>query len=63
MQIDGILVSTAISTAIYIAYKIINNYRVKSTCNQDNEIIIEIVHPNHRTESPPTPAPSPELPV
>lgn len=47
MEIESVLVSTSISTVIYIIYKIINNYRLKSTCNQNNELIISITPPTH----------------
>ena len=45
MDINSILLSTGLSTGIFIIYKIINNYRLKSECNQNNELVISVVAP------------------
>ena len=43
MDINNILVSTGLSTGVFIVYKIINNYRLKSECNQENQLVISVV--------------------
>lgn len=45
MDINSILLSTGLSTSVFIIYKIINNYRLKSECNQNNELVISVVPP------------------
>ncbi len=48
-NINDILISTSISTALYVIYKTINHYRLKSECNKDNNIItITIVDTNKK---------------
>lgn len=53
MDINNILVSTGLSTGVFIVYKIINNYRLKSECNQDNQLVISIVEPTAPIETHP----------
>lgn len=45
MDINNILISTSLSTAIFIIYKIINNYRLHSTCNENNQLVISLDAP------------------
>lgn len=42
-DINTILINAGISTGIFILYKIINHYRIHSSCNQNNQLVIEIV--------------------
>ena len=37
------LITSAISMGLYGGYKTIQHYRVHSTCNQDNQLVIEVV--------------------
>ena len=42
MDTTNVLISTAISSGLYILYKTINHYRLKSECNKDNQLVITI---------------------
>lgn len=42
-DINTILINAGISTGIFILYKIINHYRVRSSCNSNNELVISVV--------------------
>ena len=43
MNINEALVSSSITSSIYIIYKTIQHYRLKSECNKDNELVVGIV--------------------
>jgi hypothetical protein len=60
MNINDALISSAITSGIYILYKGISHYRLHSTCNQQNQLVVEIVDiekqadkPKENTEMPP----------
>lgn len=55
MDINNILLSTGLSTGVFIVYKIINNYRLKSECNQENQLVISVVPPTTETHPQPHP--------
>ena len=42
--IANALITSGIGSAVYIAYKIIQHYRIHSSCNQDNQLVIEVVN-------------------
>jgi hypothetical protein len=43
MDIQNALISSGITSSIYILYKTIQHYRIHSSCNQNNQLIIEVV--------------------
>lgn len=43
MNINDALISSAITSGIYILYKGINHYRIHSTCNSNNELVISVI--------------------
>ena len=42
-NISNALLTSGIGSTIYFAYKTIQHYRIHSTCNQENQLVIEIV--------------------
>lgn len=46
-NINNILISCSISTGLYIIYKTINHYRLRSSCNSNNELVISVVDTNN----------------
>jgi len=42
------LVTSSISVGLYGLYKVIQHYRVHSSCNQNNELVISVVDVNER---------------
>ena len=62
MDIQNALISSGVTSGIYIIYKTIQNYRIHSSCNKNNQLVIEIVD----IEAPPiveaVVIPSPTLP-
>ena len=53
--ITNALLTSGIGSTIYIAYKTIQHYRIHSTCNQENQLVIEVVNidtppPSHDEE-------------
>jgi hypothetical protein len=52
MNINDALISSAITSGIYILYKGINHYRIHSTCNQQNQLVVEIVDIEKPPEKP-----------
>lgn len=46
-NINNILISCSISTGLYIIYKTINHYRLRSSCNSNNELVISVVERGH----------------
>lgn len=52
-DINTILINAGISTGIFILYKIINHYRIHSSCNQNNQLVIEIVDVERPAENKP----------
>lgn len=60
MNINDALISSAITSGIYILYKGIAHYRIHSTCNSQNELVISVIDiekppekPKEDTEMPP----------
>lgn len=45
-DINTILINAGISSGIFILYKVINHYRLKSSCNDNNELVISVVDIN-----------------
>jgi len=43
MNINDALISSAITSGVYILYKTIQHYRLKSECNRNNQLVVEIV--------------------
>jgi len=43
MDIQNALITSAISLSGFSLYKIINHYRLKSSCNSNNELVISVV--------------------
>ena len=43
MNVNDALVSSGITSGIYILYKTINHYRLRSSCNESNELVLSIV--------------------
>lgn len=52
MNINDALISSAITTGVYILYKGINHYRIHSTCNQQNQLVVEIIDIEKPPEKP-----------
>jgi len=52
MNINDALISSAITSGVYILYKGINHYRIHSTCNQQNQLVVEIVDLEKQTDKP-----------
>ena len=52
MNINEALISSAITSGIYILYKGINHYRIHSTCNQQNQLVVEIIDIEKQPEKP-----------
>ena len=42
------LITSSISIGLYGLYKVIQHYRVNSSCNQNNELVISVVDINDR---------------
>lgn len=42
-DINTILINAGVSSGIFILYKIINHYRLRSECNQNNQLVISVV--------------------
>ena len=52
MNIDDLLISSAITTGAYVLYKGINHYRIHSTCNSQNQLVVEIIDIEKPPEKP-----------
>ena len=52
MNINEILISSGITSGIYILYKGINHYRLQSSCNSNNELVISVVDIEKQSEKP-----------
>ena len=52
MNINEILISSGITSGIYILYKGINHYRLQSSCNSNNELVISVVDIEKQPEKP-----------
>ncbi len=52
MNINEPLISSAVTSGIYILYKGINHYRLHSTCNSNNELVISVVDIEKQPEKP-----------
>jgi hypothetical protein len=44
--IQTALITSGFGTLVGIIWKVINHYRVKSSCNKDNELVISVVDTN-----------------
>jgi hypothetical protein len=45
-RLETALITSGIGTLVGILWKVINHYRVKSSCNKDNELVISVVDTN-----------------
>jgi hypothetical protein len=52
-NITNALITSGIGSAVYIAYKIIQHYRIHSSCNQDNQLVIEVVNVDDKAKQQP----------
>jgi len=52
MNINEALISSAITSGIYILYKGINHYRLQSSCNSQNELVISVIDIEKPPEKP-----------
>lgn len=52
MDIQNALISSGITSSIYIIYKTIQHYRIHSSCNQNNQLVIEVVDIEKTIEKP-----------
>jgi len=52
MNINEALISSAITSGIYILYKGINHYRLQSSCNSQNELVISVIDIEKQSEKP-----------
>jgi len=52
MNINEALISSAITSGIYILYKGINHYRLQSSCNSQNELVISVIDIEKQPEKP-----------
>lgn len=43
MEIQNALITSSISLGGFLLYKIINHYRLKSSCNSNNELVISVI--------------------
>lgn len=43
MDINASLITSGFSIGLFVIYKIVNHYRLKSSCNQNNELVISVV--------------------
>ncbi len=43
MDIKDALITSGITSSLFILYKTIQHYRLHSTCNQNNQLVLEIV--------------------
>ena len=43
-NISNALLTSGIGTLVYATYKTIQHYRIHSTCNQNNQLVIEVVN-------------------
>lgn len=37
------LITSSITGGIYAVYKVIQHYRLRSSCNQENQLVVEVV--------------------
>jgi hypothetical protein len=42
-SVNDALITTAITSGVFLLYKGINHYRLRSSCNKDNELVIAVV--------------------
>lgn len=57
MDIQSALISSGVTSGIYIIYKTIQHYRIHSSCNQNNQLVIEVVDiekPTDKLDAKPT---------
>lgn len=54
MDINNALITSGISLGGFSIYKIINHYRLKSSCNSNNELVISITDIEKPTAEKPT---------
>jgi len=52
MNINEALISSAVTSGIYFLYKGINSYRLQSSCNSNNELVISVIDIEKQPEKP-----------
>jgi hypothetical protein len=43
MDIENVLLTSGITGAMYVIYKTIQHYRLQSSCNNNNELVLSVV--------------------
>ena len=44
------LITSSITGGIYAVYKVIQHYRLRSSCNQENQLVVEVVDIDKKVE-------------
>jgi len=55
MDYANVLLTSSITSALYLVYKTIQHYRIHSTCNNNNQLVVEVVEidtNNHQPQAP-----------
>jgi len=52
MNLNEALISSGITSGVYILYKGINHYRLQSSCNSNNELVISVIDIEKPPEKP-----------
>ena len=42
-SVNDALITSGITSAVFVAYKIIQHYRLRSSCNEANQLVVEVV--------------------
>jgi hypothetical protein len=42
-SVNDALITSGITSGVFLIYKIVQHYRLRSSCNQDNQLVVEIV--------------------
>lgn len=42
-SVTDALITTSITSAVFLLYKGINHYRLRSSCNESNQLVVEVV--------------------
>ena len=45
------LITSSITGGIYTIWKIVQHYRLKSSCNKDNQLVVEVVNVDESCEA------------
>jgi len=51
-SVNDALITTAITSGVYGLYKIVQHYRLRSSCNKDNQLVVEVVDLEQPIERP-----------